>query len=201
MQIVLATNNAHKLTEVRAILAGCGLEVASPADLGLELDVEEVGVTFRENALLKAMACHRGTGLAALGDDSGLVVEALAGRPGVLSARYAGRHGDDAANTARVLAELAALPGVSRAAAFVCSLAWVDADGGAHFFEGRVEGEIASAGAGSGGFGYDPVFFLPQHRCTMAELPFDQKNTLSHRRRALDAFVSWWQARGAGHAH
>ena len=119
----------------------------------------------------------------------------------MLSARYAGRHGDDAANTARVLAELAALPGVSRAAAFVCSLAWVDADGGAHFFEGRVEGEIASAGAGSGGFGYDPVFFLPQHRCTMAELPFDQKNTLSHRRRALDAFVSWWQARGAGHPH
>jgi len=201
MQIVLATNNAHKLTEVRAILAGCGLKVASPSDLGVEFDVEEAGATFRENALLKAMACHRETGLAALGDDSGLVVEGLDGRPGVLSARYSERHGDDAANTARVLEELAQLGDVSRAAAFVCSLAWVDLEGGAHFFEGRVEGEIASAGAGSGGFGYDPVFYLPQCRCTMAELPFEQKNTLSHRRRALDAFVAWWQERGAGHAH
>ncbi len=201
MQIVLATNNAHKLTEVRAILADCGLHVVSPAEMGVDLEVEEVGSTFRENALLKAQACHRETGLAALGDDSGLVVEALGGRPGVLSARYAGRHGDDAANTDRVLSELAAMPGVSREAAFVCALVCVDQDGSAHFFDGRVEGEIASAPAGDGGFGYDPVFFLPQYQCTMAELPFEQKNKFSHRRRALDAFVAWWKQRGAGHAH
>lgn len=198
MQIVFATNNTHKLTEVRAILAGCGLEVVSPQDLGLETDVNEDGATFRENALLKARAVHLASGLPALGDDSGLVVDALEGRPGVYSARYAGQHGDDAANTARVLSELAAAPERPRSAAFICALAFVDANGAAHFFDGRVDGVIAQEASGTGGFGYDPVFFLPEHGCTMAQLPFEVKNGLSHRRRALDAFVAWRRIKSGG---
>jgi XTP/dITP diphosphohydrolase len=212
MRIVLATNNLHKVREMQAIAAShscsahtvtAGVEFVTPDSLGLAFSAEEDGADFRANALIKAHACFavsRRAGLPVLADDSGLVVHALGGRPGVFSARYAGGHGDDAANIARVLSELAA-PDVAvcagqaqaadRSAAFVCALAYIDASGGEHFFEGQVRGEIAPEPGGTGGFGYDPVFYLPEKGCTMAELPPEAKNELSHRARALEAFLAW----------
>jgi len=198
MRIILATNNRHKVREMQAILAPAGAELITPDSLGLDFSVEETGDTFRANALIKARACHAASGLPALGDDSGLVVRALGGRPGVHSARYAGQHGDDEANLRRVLDELeeqergrAAAGDLDRGAAFVCSLAFVEASGEEHFFEGQVAGVIAKSASGSGGFGYDPIFYLPEKGCTMAELPFSAKNELSHRARALADFVAW----------
>jgi len=205
MKIVLATNNQHKLREMQA-LASAGVEFVTPVALGLDFSVEETGAAFRENALLKARACYEACGLPALGDDSGLVVRALDGRPGVYSARYAGEHGNDAANIRRVLDELAALEAnrtntqgnVDRAAAFVCALAFVDTLGQEHFFDGQVAGELIRDPRGTDGFGYDPIFYVPEKGRTMAELPLAEKNGLSHRARAFQAFFAWLDANPAG---
>ncbi|MDR2734226.1 MAG: non-canonical purine NTP pyrophosphatase [Spirochaetota bacterium] len=212
MRIVLASNNRHKLIEMQAVLSPAGVELISPQSLGWDFSVEETGATFRENALIKARACYAASGLPSLGDDSGLVVDALDGRPGVYSARYAGGHGNDAANIRRVLEELetlksaaprkdvrrpaaamdAAIRGAApRAARFVCALAYMDASGQEHFFDGEVAGVLAEAPSGTGGFGYDPIFYLPEKQATMAELSLEEKNELSHRARALRAFISW----------
>jgi len=206
MRIVLASNNRHKLREMQAILLPADVELVTPESLGWNFSAEETGTTFRENALIKARACYAASGLPSLGDDSGLAVRALDGRPGVYSARYAGEHGNDAANIRRVLEELActtqaprpAMDGVKgggstqeRGAAFICALAYIDASGREHFFDGEVAGVLAESPSGTGGFGYDPIFYLPEKRATMAELSLEEKNELSHRSRALRAFLAW----------
>lgn len=186
MPLLVATRNPGKLREFCALLEP--LELVSPAALGLDLPVEETGHTFAENAALKARAHASAAGLICLADDSGLEVEALAGAPGVLSARYGGPHLDDAGRCRFLLDQLCLFPDPSqRRARFCCCLvAWAP-DGRACQAEGVCEGYIAAEPAGSSGFGYDPVFFLPEYQKTMAQLPAGVKNRISHRARALRA--------------
>lgn len=182
-RIVLATGNAHKLEEAAAILAAYGIEVCPPGRFGGMPEVEEDGDTFLANACKKAIACSQATGVPALADDSGLEVAALDGRPGVISARYAGPHGDHAANIRKLLAELD--DNKARDARFVCVLALADGNRIVASAEGEVRGTIASAPRGHGGFGYDPVFVPNGYERTFAELPAEVKNRLSHRAEAL----------------
>jgi XTP/dITP diphosphohydrolase len=186
MSLVVATNNAGKLREFRALLAG--VEVASPAELGFELDVEESGETFAANAELKASAYAAASGRIALADDSGLEVDALNGAPGVYSARYGGPGLDDAGRCLHLLESLRPFPDpTQRHARFRCIVCAIAPDGRSCQAEGTCEGLIAQAPAGSNGFGYDPVFFVPDHNATMAQLAPQIKNGLSHRARALEA--------------
>ncbi len=186
-KLLIATHNPGKLREYSALLFGLPLELVSPDELGLDLDVVESGDTYSENAALKASAYAQASGLLTLADDSGLEVDALDGAPGVRSARYA--LGDDAN---RVQALLRALAGVGagegeRAARFRCVIALASPDGRSWSVEGQCAGRIIDTPQGSGGFGYDPVFYLPGYGCTMAELPEDEKNRISHRARAAQA--------------
>lgn len=186
MKLVLASSNAGKLAEFGSLLAPLGVEVIAQSALGVG-DAEETGLSFVENAILKARHAARATGLAALADDSGLCVDALGGAPGLYSARYAGNHGDHAANIDKLLAELAARPDAPRTARFVCVLAFLrHADDPEPLIaEGRWEGEILPARRGNGGFGYDPVFFSPAHSASAAEISKEEKNRASHRGQAL----------------
>lgn len=195
-RLVLATRNAHKVTELRAILTDTGLDVdLVGADAYPEIpDVKETGVTFAENALLKARALAEGTGLPAVADDSGLCVEVLGGAPGIFSARWAGRHGDDAANLALLLAQLSDIEPPHRAAHFTCAAALALPDGTVRVAEGRLTGTLRHQPAGSGGFGYDPVLepdgdpaFVRGRTC--AELTPDEKNSISHRGKAFRALA------------
>lgn len=191
--VVVATGNAHKLVEIEKILGDAlpGTRFVALAQLGDFEDPEETGATFAENALIKARAAVRETGLAAVADDSGLVVDALGGAPGVYSARYAGVHGDDAANNAKLLRELADVPAGSRRARFMSVVALVWADGRELLGEGACEGSVGFEGRGENGFGYDPLFWpddTPGR--TMAELAPDEKNAISHRFHALAALVA-----------
>lgn len=191
-RLVLATRNTGKLTELRRILAArpdldvdlVGLE--SFPEVG---EVAETGSTFRENALLKAAAVAAGTGLPAVADDSGLVVDALGGMPGVLSARWAGRHGDDQANLALLLGQLADVPDQRRGAAFVCVAAAVLPDGAQRVAEGRLTGVLAHQPRGSNGFGYDPVFVPAGHDRTAAQMSPAEKDAISHRGIAFRALA------------
>ena len=182
MKLVLATHNQKKRAELARILAPLGHELA---DIPLS-DVEETGLTFEDNARLKALSGCRETGLPCVGDDSGLCVDALDGAPGVFSARFAGVHGDDAANTAKLLDLLRDIPGEQRTARFVCAICCSFPDGNEITVRGTCEGKIAFEPAGTGGFGYDPVF-LPDEAPgrTMAQLAPEIKDKLSHRGRAL----------------
>ncbi|HEX2028420.1 MAG TPA: RdgB/HAM1 family non-canonical purine NTP pyrophosphatase [Nitriliruptorales bacterium] len=186
MRLVLATANRGKLAELRRILADVPVDLVTMDQLAVD-PPEETGATFEENALLKARAVSGATGLAALADDSGLQVDALSGAPGVLSARYAGRHGDDAANNARLLAELAEVPDHRRTARFVCVAALVTPDGRAWTTHGTMQGRIARTPSGSGGFGYDPLFVGLGETRTNAELPPEVKDARSHRGAAFRA--------------
>jgi XTP/dITP diphosphohydrolase len=184
VKIVLATRNEGKLREFRALLAS--FEFAVVPDLP---PVEETGATFAENALLKARAAAAHTRQWALGEDSGLVVDALGGEPGVRSARWSGS--GDEANNRRLLEALGDVPEERRTARYVCRIALVDPSGELRAkTEGACEGLIARAPRGEGGFGYDPLFFLPEHGLTMAELPAETKNAISHRARAVQALRS-----------
>lgn len=183
-KVVLATHNAHKVVELRRILEGTGVELVSGIELDLP-DVEETGQTFAENAVLKAGACMRATGLPAVADDSGLVVDALDGDPGVRSARYAGGHGDDDANLRLVLDNLGAT--TERSGRFVCVAALVTPDGRQVTEEGTMEGVITDAPKGTGGFGYDPIFVATGQQRTNAELTPDEKDAISHRGAAFRA--------------
>jgi XTP/dITP diphosphohydrolase len=185
-RLVFATTNRGKLREVAEILVADGVQVVGIADVAPGWQVVEDGGTFVENARIKAHDLARRAGMPALGDDSGLEVDALGGRPGVHSARYAGEHATDAENVALLLAELRDVADDSRSAAFRCALALAWPDGTLVEAEGRCEGRIARAPRGSGGFGYDPVFVDPGSGRTFAELPAEAKNAFSHRRRALD---------------
>lgn len=186
--VVVATGNMHKLVEIEDILSGVlpGVRFVALGQLGEFPDPEETGSTFLENALIKAEAAVEETGLSAIADDSGLVVDALDGEPGVYSARYAGVHGDDAANNAKLLEKLAGVPDGERAARFMSVIALVDASGAVLTGEGACEGVIGHEGRGEHGFGYDPLF-LPNDTpgLTMAELEPAQKNAISHRLHAL----------------
>jgi len=190
--LILATNNRGKLAEIQAILgehAGAvgKIRLITPADIGLELDVDETGSSYAENAALKAAAFCRASGLTALADDSGLEVDALDGSPGIRSARYSPAPGaTDADRRAYLLAQLAGKPRPWKAH-FHCTVAIACPNGDLHFCEGEVFGEIIPEERGTNGFGYDPIFYLPDLNQTMAELSMDQKNRLSHRARAVQA--------------
>ena len=187
MKYVLATHNPGKLKEMGAILARFGVEVVSPKDLGLTVDVEETGATFAENAMLKAKAICDAAGLPAIADDSGLCVDALNGGPGVYSARYGGEGLDD---KGRYMLLLNSLRGQStRTAHFTCAIACAFPNGDTLTAEGRCDGTIAYAPMGEGGFGYDPVFFVPELKKTFGQLTAEEKSAISHRGRALESFI------------
>jgi XTP/dITP diphosphohydrolase len=186
-KLLIATHNRGKLREYAALLAGLPLTLVSPDELGLDLAVVESGDTYADNAALKATAYAQASGLLALADDSGLEVEALGGAPGVRSARYA--LGDDADRVRallRALDEVGAPPG-ARVARFRCVIVLAAPDGRSWSVEGACAGRIVDTPRGGGGFGYDPVFYLSEYGCTMAELPAGEKNRISHRARAAQA--------------
>jgi XTP/dITP diphosphohydrolase len=198
-RLLIATQNQGKVRELRRMLAGLPVQPVMPADVGLTLDVDETGDTFEANAEQKARAFAEASGLPALADDSGLVVDALDGRPGVRSARYAGLPRSDLRNLERLLEELREVPDVKRAARFVCvavlavpargpSFAGVQ-PGGAESFRGTCEGRIGPKPRGTDGFGYDPVFLPLGDARTFAELPAEEKDRISHRGQAMRGFV------------
>ena len=190
-RLVLATQNTHKLAELRAILAGVGVDVdtvVSAADVGGP-DVPETGVTFAENALLKARALVAHTGLPAVADDSGFAVDVLGGSPGVFSVYWAGRARDDAANNALLLEQLADIGPEHRGAQFVCAGALVTPDGREEVREGIVRGELLREPIGDGGFGYDPLVRPDGESRSYAQLAPEEKNAISHRSRAFRALA------------
>jgi XTP/dITP diphosphohydrolase len=190
-RLVLATRNRHKVGELRDILGAAGLDVELVgADAYPEIpDVPETGVTFAENALLKAHALARATGLPAVADDSGLCVDVLGGAPGIFSARWAGKHGDDRANLDLLLAQLSDIAGPHRAAHFACAAALALPDGTERVVEGRLLGTLRTAPAGDGGFGYDPILQPLGETRTCAELTPAEKNAISHRGQAFRALA------------
>ena len=186
MRFVLATHNPGKLREMGEILKDFGIEVVSPKDLGITVDVEETGSTFAENAMLKAKAICKAADLPAIADDSGLCVDALNGAPGVYSARYGGEGLDDRGRYMLLLSSLRGAP--TRAAHFACAVACAFPNGDTLTAEGRCDGSIAYAPLGEGGFGYDPVFLLPGTGKTFGQLTQEEKPAVSHRGRALREF-------------
>lgn len=186
-KFVLATHNPGKLAEMKAILSGLGVEVVSPAEAGVEVDVEETGTTFAENAMLKARAICAAAGLPAIADDSGLCVDALNGGPGVYSARYGGEGLDDAGRRRLLLQNLRGQ--TTRAAHFICAVACAFPNGDTLEAEGRCDGAIAFAPLGEGGFGYDPVFLIPEKGKTFGQISPEEKSKISHRGKALAAFA------------
>ncbi len=186
MKMVLASKNPKKMKEMNEILSGMGVEVCLQSDVGIDIDVEETGTTFEENSLLKARAVMEASGLPAIADDSGLCVDALNGAPSVYSARYGGEGLDD---TGRYRLLLANMPrGAARTAKFVSVITCCFPGGEVLTARGECPGTIAFAPMGEGGFGYDPVFFLPKLKKTFAQLAPEEKNAVSHRGRALEAF-------------
>ncbi|HET6728104.1 MAG TPA: RdgB/HAM1 family non-canonical purine NTP pyrophosphatase [Jiangellaceae bacterium] len=189
--VVLATRNLHKLDELRRILAAAGasVDLVSVAQFPDVPDVVETGLTFAENAVLKASATATATRLPAIADDSGLAVDALNGMPGVFSARWAGRHGDDAANLELLLRQVVDVPDPRRGAAFVCAAALAMPSGGTVVEEGRLTGRLAHEPRGTNGFGYDPVFIPEGQTRTTAEMSPAEKDAVSHRGRAFRALA------------
>jgi XTP/dITP diphosphohydrolase len=190
MELVVATRNAGKLKEIIRLLEGQGVCVRGLEHFPDAPEVEEDGDTFAANALKKAQVIASHTGLSCLADDSGLVVAALQGRPGVHSARFSGEGANDRSNNRKLLDEMANVPDNQRQAAFCCVMALCLPGTPPQLFEGRVEGVILAQEQGDGGFGYDPLFWLPEFDCTMAELPLDSKNRISHRGKALRQVVA-----------
>lgn len=179
-KIIFATNNQNKVNEVKKLFGG--IEIISLAEAGINIDVEEVGTTFEENALIKARTIYDLTKMPTFGDDSGLMVDALDGRPGIYSARYAGVHGDYAANNRKLLAEMSGKE--NRKAKFVTAVAFVY-DKGEFVVEGSAEGEILNSPSGNGGFGYDPIFYSFELKKSFGDATLDEKNSVSHRARAF----------------
>ena len=187
-KIVLASKNSDKVKEIRLILKNLPVEILSLADFDDLPDAVEDGSTFEENAIIKAKFFREQTGLACLADDSGLEVDALGGLPGVHSARFAGYHADDKTNNQKLLDELKKINVTESAADYRCALAFVDTDGTEILTEGRIDGKIKIVAQGSGGFGYDPYFYIDDER-TMAQLSVDEKNLISHRGAAVREMV------------
>ena len=189
-KIVLATHNAGKIREFKSILEPLGYEAVSVHDVLPSItEPEETGTTFAENALLKASYYMKATGLPCLADDSGIAADALGGRPGVYSARYAGPDCDDEAKNQKVIAELAALPPEERTVHYICSLVLIWPDGRTVQAAGSCDGLFQDVYAGDNGFGYDPLFYVPEKGKTMAELSMAEKNEISHRGKALKKLV------------
>lgn len=197
-RVVLATGNAGKVREINQLLAGLAIEAVAQTEYRVP-EIEETGLTFVENAILKARQAAQHTGLPAIADDSGLEVDALQGAPGIYSARYAG-NGGDRANNDKLLAALAAVPDPQRTARFQCVMVYLAhaADPTPIFCQGTWEGRILGAARGSNGFGYDPIFYVPTHDCSAAELAPEVKNQLSHRGQALRCLL---KALGAATDH
>ncbi len=192
-KIFFFSSNPGKIREVKQILSELEVEILSPQDLNLELvSPPEDGETFKENSLIKARAAFEQTGIPSLADDSGLIVEPLRGKPGIHSARYAGVNGPnrDRANRQKLLRELKGIPFKERKAAFVCALTFYSPPTVKQFI-GKCEGLITEEERGHSGFGYDPIFFLPQENKTFGEMPPELKNRYSHRFKALQKFKSW----------
>ena len=186
MKLVLASKNKKKLAEMNAILSQLGIEVCSEAEAGVDIDVEETGTTFEENSLLKAQAVMEASGLPAIADDSGLCVTCLNGAPGVYSARYGGEGLDDVGRYQLLLANMRGQ--LDRSAKFVSVITCCFPNGDVITARGECPGTIAFAPMGEGGFGYDPVFFLPGLKKTFAQLGSEEKNAISHRGKALEIF-------------
>lgn len=193
-ELLIATENKRKFSEIRLLLQGTVERLHAAADFpGLPAVLED-GATFAENALKKAQSAARVTGIPVIADDSGLLVDALNGRPGVRSARFAGEDADDAANNAKLLGELAGLPLQQRAAAFRCVIALCLPGGECLTFAGELKGVILDAPRGTGGFGYDPLFLVPELGQTLAEMPLDAKNLISHRGKAFSMLKEYLQS-------
>ena len=186
MKLVLASKNAHKLVEMKDILSQLGVEVVLESEAGVDVDVEETGATFEENAYLKAHAVMEASGLPAIADDSGLCVDALNGGPGVYSARYGGEGLDDRGRYMLLLQNMRGQ--TTRAAHFACAIACAFPNGDQLTAEGRCDGAIAFAPMGTEGFGYDPVFLVPEKAKTFGQLTAEEKSAISHRGRALREF-------------
>ncbi len=187
--LLLATTNNHKLHEYRAIFSGIPFKLLSLHDIQLDMDVEETGTTFVENAELKAIAYARASGILSLADDSGLEIDAMGGAPGVYSARFAGKDATYAERFRLILEQLHGLPAEQRTARFRCAIAIAEPSGYCRTVEGTMEGVIAEAPRGGNGFGYDPIFLVPALGKTNAELSAKQKNSISHRGRAAQLAV------------
>lgn len=187
MKMVLASKNPKKLEEMAVILSQLGIEVVLESDVGVDVEVEETGTTFEENAALKAFAVMEAAGLPAIADDSGLCVDALGGGPGVYSARYGGEGLDDAGRRRLLLQNLRGQ--TTRAAHFTCAVACAFPNGDTLEAEGRCDGAIAFAPLGEGGFGYDPVFLIPEKGKTFGQIGPEEKSKISHRGKALAAFA------------
>ena len=188
-KIILASNNSGKIREFNTMLTGI-YQVVSMSDMHVE-EVPETGLTFVENALIKARNASAQSGLPALADDSGIVVDALNGAPGIYSARFAGDHGDDESNTQKLLEDMAQVPDTQRTARFWCAIVYVEHanDPTPIIIQRGWEGEILREKVGENGFGYDPIFYVPTHNKASAELSAEQKNTISHRGKALQALL------------
>ena len=187
MKLVLASKNQKKLAEMNRILTRLGVEVCSEAEAGVDLEVEETGTTFEENSLLKARAVMEASGLPAIADDSGLCVDCLNGAPGVYSARYGGEELTDEGRYRMLLENMRGQ--MTRTAKFVSVITCCFPNGGVLTARGECQGTIAYAPMGEGGFGYDPVFFAPELKKTFAQLSQEEKNAISHRGKALEAFA------------
>jgi XTP/dITP diphosphohydrolase len=194
-KLLIASNNHHKVTEFRRLFSHLPLELVTPNDIGLALDVEETGETFEANARLKAHAFAKASGLPAMADDSGIEVDALDGRPGVRSARYGGDGLGDADRVQLLLREMASVPDGQRACRYRVVLVLVDSDDNEETTEGRCEGEVAREISGENGFGYDPAFIVPAYGKTIAAITPDQKDEISHRGIAARAMAEILAAR------
>ena len=186
-KVVIASRNDHKIEEMRRILeqGGLDIELVGTGEFPDLPDVEETCATFAANALLKARAASEFTGLPAVGDDSGLCVDALNGMPGILSARWSGTHGNDQANLELLLAQISQVPIDRRGASFVCAAAYVHPDGTEFVVEGQMPGALIDTPRGENGFGYDPIFVPRGHQVTSAEMTSELKDSISHRGKAL----------------
>ncbi len=187
MKLIIASNNSHKLIEIKAILGGLFEEIVSMREAGIEHETVEDGSTFMENAEKKAREIAELSGCCALADDSGICVDALNGEPGIYSARFCGHHGDDKANNRLLLEKL--LGREDRGAHYTCAIALVRPDGTQVCAEGYMYGQIGYEEIGENGFGYDPLFVLPEYGCTAAQLSPEEKNRISHRAKALHALL------------
>lgn len=199
MKVVLASKNPHKLVEIRKITEKFGMELVLESELGVDIEVEETGSTFEENSLLKAEAVMKATGLPALADDSGICVDALGGEPGIYSARYGFDPTlDDFGRLQLLLKNMEAVPDGQRQAQFVCVISFVTPDGQVIQARGEVHGELLRAPAGTGGFGYDPIFYYPPFGKSLAQVRPEEKNSVSHRANALK--VLYEKLKEAGYA-
>jgi XTP/dITP diphosphohydrolase len=197
-KLIVATKNRGKLEEIAQLLSDLSYDVISMADAGITEDIDENGTTFEENALIKARAIWKATGETVLADDSGLEVDHLGGAPGIYSARYAGEGATDADRNNKLLAALAGVPAEKRTARFVCAAALVFPDGRELVVRGTCEGVIADASAGNNGFGYDPLFYVPEFGMTIAQMDAELKNSISHRGNALRKILDILEDGAAG---